>query len=416
MNTLGVFGLGYVGGEISALALRRGIDVYGVDSDEAVVEALRQAPPHAEGPGVFHVSTTGAEAVSAADAVVVAVPTPLSSSHAVDLGPVRSVCRTVAETLEPRADLLPVSVESTVPPGTVSEVVAPIFEDHGWTVGEDIHLAHAPERIDPNNDEWPLKSIPRVVGGLTPAGTEVVAEVYERLLDAEIHRVGSPAVAAAAKIVENAYRDINIAFVNEVALTLDRLDIDAKEALDAAATKPFGYTRFSPGAGVGGHCIPIDPYFLIEKASANGFDNRFLKTAREINDRMPEYTAEKTIRATVRSDILPQEATALLLGKAFKPGVKDVRNSPYHAIRTRLEEYDMAVETYDPRLPEESTVDSPAVGADVLVLVTAHEELCGLDFDRLAAAGTTVFVDGRNVYDPTTVEGAGVEYVGIGRN
>jgi nucleotide sugar dehydrogenase len=306
-------------------------------------------------------------------------------------------------------------VESTIPPGTISDVVIPTFEARDQTIGEDIYIAHAPERIDPGNDEWPIESLPRVVGAVSEDGADVIVDFYERLLDAEVHQVEDSSVAAASKIIENTYRDINIAYVNEIALTLDQLDIDVEKALDAAETKPFGFTRFSPGAGVGGHCIPIDPYFLIEKASNNGFDNRFLNTAREINNRMPKYVAEKTIRSLVEQEILPQNAKALLLGKAFKPGVEDTRNSPYFRIRKELRDYNMTIETYDPQLSDESTVDTFYTNADVVVLITAHPEFHDINFSRLADNGTELLVDGRNMYDPETVEASDITYVGVGR-
>lgn len=415
MDTLGIFGLGYVGKEVCGLALEHGIDVYGVDIDDDVVRDVSVELDAVETDGTFRASTDSEAAVRHAQGYVVAVPTPLSSVYSVDLDPLTAVCEEAAEGIEPGDTPVPVVVESTIPPGTVSDLVAPIFERSGLAVGDDVYLAHAPERIDPGNQEWPIESLPRVVGAMTEDGTRAVIELYELLIDADIHPVPSPKVAAAAKIIENSYRDINIAFVNEIARTLDQFDIDAKTALDAAATKPFGFTRFSPGTGVGGHCIPIDPYFLIEKADENGYNSRFLKTAREINNSMPEYVVRKTIRAIVQDGTLPQESTALLLGKTFKPGTADTRNSPYFAIREGFAEYEIDIDTYDPLLPEDSSVDSVATGADVVVLVTDHLEFRDIDFAALAEAGTKLFVDGRNVFSPDAVERHGIQYVGVGR-
>lgn len=415
MQSLAVFGLGYVGREIASLALNRGMDVYGVDDDSAVIAALESKQPFHGAPGTFYPSTAEEDAVSPAEAIMVAVPTPLLSSYEVDLSPLRSVCQSIAEALTPSDSPLPIIIESTIPPGTISDVIVPIFKKENLVVGDDIFLAHVPERIDPNNDDWPLEDIPRVIGGMTPEGTRTVAEIYTQLLDAEVYEVGSTSVAAAAKIIENAYRDINIAFVNEIALTLDQLNLDVKEALDAAATKPFGFTRFSPGAGVGGHCIPIDPYFLMEKARYNGSNNRFLKSARSTNDYMPKYVAQKTIRTLVQEGTLPQDTTVLLLGKAFKPDVEDSRNSPYHTIYSELASYDMTIETYDPYLPDESTVNSEYSSADTVILVTAHQQFRNLSFDRLAQNGVNLFVDGRNIYNPEQTEAADIKYIGVGR-
>ncbi|WP_302081600.1 nucleotide sugar dehydrogenase [Salinibaculum rarum] len=415
MEGLAVFGLGYVGREVAALALDRGIDVYGVDIDESVVAAVESDSRFTTAPGTIQVSTDGDSVIDNVQFVVIAVPTPLSSKSLVDLTPLKSVCRDIADQVTSRDTPLSVVVESTIPPGTVSDVVIPIFESQNLTIGEDVYIAHAPERIDPGNNEWPIESLPRVVGAVSEDGANAIVGFYERLLDAEVHRVENPSVAAASKIIENTYRDINIAYVNEIALTLDQLDIDVEDALDAAETKPFGFTRFSPGAGVGGHCIPIDPYFLIEKASDNGFENRFLNTARDINNRMPKYVAQKTIRSLIQEETLPQNAKGLLLGKAFKPGVEDTRNSPYFKIRDELKSYDMAIETYDPQLPSESTADSVYTNADVAVLVTAHPEFRNIDFDHLAENNTRLLVDGRNIYNPAAVEEAGITYVGMGR-
>ncbi|WP_254272260.1 nucleotide sugar dehydrogenase [Haloarcula marina] len=413
MRRLAVFGLGYVGSEVAMLASERGFEVTGVDTDSTVVQAAQDAPLTTS--ERFTATTDGAAAVTGADTVVVTVPTPIDSSFSVDLSALQAVCETVATGLPESPGGTLVVVESTIPPGTVSDIVAPAFEDLGHVPGQDVQLAHAPERIDPGNDEWSLAEIPRVVGADNDSGLDAAVTFYERLLDASIHPVSSTAAAAASKIIENAYRDINIAFVNEIATTLEQLGIDTTEVLDAADTKPFGFTRFSPGAGVGGHCIPIDPYFLIEKATSKDLNSRFLETAREINDKMPRYVADKTIHYLVRSGRLPQHASVLLLGKAFKPDIPDTRNSPYFPIRTALETYDVSIHTYDPLLPSESTVESPYQPVDAVVLVTDHEAFRGLDPERLADRGVEVVVDGRNVLDADAIRAAGLRYAGVGR-
>jgi len=354
------------------------------------------------------------DVATVADVVVIAVPTPLDSSYTVDLSALRAATRDVAAGLDDATGTPLVVVESTVPPRTTDTVVARILESAGHAVGEDVYLAHAPERIDPGDEEWPVEGLPRVVGAVTADGREVADAFYQEFLDAEVHVVGSPGVAEAAKIIENAFRDINIAFVNEIALLLEGLGVDATEALDAAATKPFGFMRFEPGAGVGGHCIPVDPHLLIDRANQSGFDHRMLKLARDINERMPERVARKTIEALNAARVPPYDATVLLLGKAFKPDVSDTRNSPYFDLNAELDRYDCTVETYDPMLEGESTVDSPYVDADAVVLVTAHEELTDLDPQGLAANGVTVLIDGRNALNSERIERAGITYVGVG--
>jgi nucleotide sugar dehydrogenase len=415
MNSIGVFGMGFVGQEVTSLALDQGFDVSAVDIDKSVLTMVESKLATEIEEGRLEMTTDTSEVTGDLRYVIISVPTPLSSASTVDLTALKSVCRDVATAIEARDNPVSVIVESTIPPGTVPEVVEPIFTDNGFKVGEDVYLAHVPERIDPGNDDWPLRELPRVVGAMTDQGAEAVCEFYDKLIDAEVHRVDSTAVAAAAKIIENAYRDINIAFVNEIALTLDQLDIDVTDALDAAATKPFGFTRFSPGAGVGGHCIPIDPYFLIEKGDKNGFENTFLKNARKVNNHMPEYVADVTIRELIQGGTLPQEATVLLLGAAFKSDVADTRNSPYFTVREKLAEYDVDLETYDPHIPDLSTVESPYIDADVVVLVTAHSEFRDLEFCRLADAGVSLFVDGRNEFPPSRATENELEYVGVGR-
>ncbi|WP_246984049.1 nucleotide sugar dehydrogenase [Halorientalis marina] len=417
MRRLAIFGLGYVGREVASLALEREFDVVGIDTDPAVVESAREGETVRDGSSDrFEATTDGGSAVEDADGIVVTVPTPLDSSYSVDLSAIEGVADVIATGLSPDPRGTLVVLESTIPPGTVADIVVPRLQAAGYEIGDDVFLAHVPERIDPGNDEWLLAEIPRVAGARTDRGLERAVSFYDRLLDADIHPVSSTEVAAASKIIENAYRDINIAFVNEVALTLDELQIDASEALDAADTKPFGFTRFSPGAGVGGHCIPIDPYFLIERAASNGHNSRFLKAAREVNDRMPAYIAERTVDTLVRGGTLPQEATVLLLGKAFKPNVSDTRNSPYFGIRTKLESYHTSIETYDPTLPDESTVDSPYQEVDAVVLVTDHDEFRTLDLRRMSDSGVDILIDGRNVFSPEKARSAGLTYVGVGRS
>lgn len=211
----------------------------------------------------------------------------------------------------------------------------------------------------------------------------------------------------------NAFRDINIAFVNEIALSLEGLGIDATETLAAAATKPFGFMRFERGVGVGGHCIPVDPHLLIDRANQSGFDHRMLKLARDINEQMPKRVARKIIEALNAARVPLYDATVLLLGKTFKPDVSDTRHSPYFDLKAELDRYDCTVETYDPMFEEESTVDSPYVDADAVVLVTTHEELIDLDPKGLAANGVSVLIDGRNALNRQRIERAGITYVGV---
>lgn len=412
MQTVCIFGLGYVGRDVASAAFKRGYSVVGVDKDANVISAIESGDvcPDVE---FAELTTDGTSAVKRADVIVVAVPTPVNGEKVVELDALKSITELVGDS--EFADPPLYVVESTIPPGTILDVVLPILEDRDVDVGEDIFVAHAPERINPGTTGWGLSDIPRVVGASTDTGLQRALDFYNDIIDAEVHGVDSPAIAEASKIIENSYRDVNIAFVNEIALALDHLNIDADAALDAAETKPFGFERFYPGVGVGGHCIPIDPYFLIRKSRSEGFNNRFLAYAREINDSMPTYVAEKAVKELNNAEILPNGARAVLLGAAFKSNVKDTRNSPYYDLKSELEEYGVAVDAYDPMLPELSTVDTPYVSSDVVILVTAHEEFQSLSFEELSSCGVSILIDGRNEYSPAEVRAAGLRYSGVGR-
>lgn len=412
METVCIFGLGYVGREVASAASDAGYFVIGVDSDPDVIADI-EAGKTLTDVDFEYLTTDGKTALPDADIIVVAVPTPVNDEKIVNLTALKNITEIVA-TIEYDEPPLYI-VESTIPPGTISDIVVPKMEDAGKNIGEHIFVAHAPERINPGSGGWSITQIPRVVGAVTDDGLNQTVEFYDNIIDAEVHGVDTPAIAESSKIIENAYRDVNIAFVNEIALALDHLDIDVSGALDAADTKPFGFERFHPGIGVGGHCIPIDPYFLIRKSASEGFNNRFLKYAREINDSMPSHVAQKTVKELNQAEILPKNARVVLLGAAFKSNVDDTRNSPYYDIKSELEEYGVTVETYDPNLPELSSVNTPYVSADAVVLVTAHEDFQSLSFEELASSGVSVFVDGRNMFSPEKVSDAGLTYTGVGR-
>lgn len=411
MKTVCIFGLGYVGREVASATSETAYSVIGVDKDPSVIAAIKNGNILAN-VDFEYITTDGKTAIADADIMVVAVPTPVNDEKIVGLTALREITDLVANTEYKEPPLF--IVESTIPPGTISDIIVPKMEDAGMSVGEDIFVAHSPERINPGT-EWSITDIPRVVGATSDEGLHRTVNFYEKIIEADVYGVESPEIAEASKIIENAYRDVNIAFVNEIALALDHLDIDVNAALDAADTKPFGFKRFYPGIGVGGHCIPIDPYFLIRKSASEGFNNRFLKYAREVNDSMPSHIAQKTIKELNRANLLPKGSRVVLLGKAFKANVRDTRNSPYYDIKSELEEYGVKVETYDPNLPEDSTVNSPYSSADAVIVVTAHDEFESLSFERMATAGVQILVDGRNIYNPEKVREEGIIYTGVGR-
>ncbi|ELZ22489.1 UDP-glucose:GDP-mannose dehydrogenase [Halosimplex carlsbadense 2-9-1] len=415
--SIGIYGVGFVGKEVAELAVERGRSVACVDVDPSVVERIEAEEYLAVGDHERVSATTDGAAVAAeADTCLVTVPTPVDRAERVDLGPLRAASETIAEGLRSRDAPEPclVVVESTIPPGTARREIAEVFDTYGLELGTDYYLAAVPERVDPGNEAWPLERIPRVVGALSEPGLERATAFYDNLLDAEVHPVDSVEIAEVSKIVENAFRDINIAFANEIAVSLDSLDVDARSAIEAAATKPFGFMSFDPGAGVGGHCIPVDPHLLIGEAEDAGFTHELLTVARTINSRMPEYVADMTVDALTRERVLPQDATALLLGRAFKPDLADDRNSPYFGVREGLADYDVTVETYDPILAAESSVDSPYQPVDAVVVVTDHEAFADLDPERFAELGVSTVVDGRDAFDAEAVEAAGLRYEAVG--
>jgi len=411
--------LGYVGIPVLNRCAAADYSVVGADIDPETVDRVANGkhpatdstlPPKTIS-SLVETTTSNAAAVTAADIVVVTVPTPIDEQKHPDFTALKSVIADVAAAAD---DEKLVVVESTVPPGTCESVVQPIFEDHDLVCGSDIFLAHAPERLDPNNDEWQIESIPRVVGALSPKGRDRAADFYESILEANIHQAPSIETAEASKIIENAFRDVNIAFVNELAKAFDSYAIDAKEAIDLAATKPYGFMPFYPGAGVGGHCIPVDPYLLLNNSQYQDVDQPFLHKARVVNEGMPQYLVERT--AILADELEVDDAPeVLLLGVSFKSDIEDTRGSPYFKIRDHLVNAGFETLTYDPWVPEHSTVEDPYQSSDIAVVVTAHEAFEGLDMDRFAEAGVAGVVDGRNMFDVERVTDAGLSYLGIGR-
>lgn len=401
-----IVGLGYVGLPVLRLAARQGFPASGLDIDPDRVEAARKERLVA--------TTEPRDVLPEARCVIISVPTPVDDHVRPDLTAVKSASRTIAQYLS-RGDL--VVLESTVAPGTTEEVVIPLLEESGLAAEDEFLVAHCPERVDPGNRSWPLEKIPRVLGGLNGESTAAAHAFYTALLDAEVTRMSSPRNTEAVKMVENAFRDINIAFVNELAMSFDRLGIDTLEVVQGAATKPFGFMPYYPGPGVGGHCIAVDPYYLIEEAGTRGFEHRFLKLAREINDGMPYYTVERVLEALGERGLAIQDAEVALFGLAYKGGVGDTRESPALPILAKLRELGAQVKTYDPYVKdaEASTLDEALSGRDAVVLVTDHPEFASLTPEVLVKHGIRVIVDGRNMLDREGIQAAGLVYKGVGR-
>jgi UDP-N-acetyl-D-glucosamine dehydrogenase len=422
-QSVAVVGLGYVGLPLSLLAREKGFSVVGIDLDPRkratitsgqvpdldirFLAALRKKPLRVS--GKF-------SAVKNSRVVVICVPTPVDHSHLPDLSLVASAARSVAEYLRPGHLVI---LESTVHPGTSEEIVVPILEDvSGLSAGIDFDFAHCPERINPGDAEWGVENIPRVVGGITPRSREEAAKFYRTLLSSHVEEMGTIREAEAVKMVENSFRDINIAFVNELAMSFNKLGIDVTNVLRGASTKPFGFMLFNPGCGVGGHCIPVDPYYLIEEAKKNGFSHRFLSLAREINNGMPAFTVELLEKVLKEKSKSLFGAKVALLGLSYKANVSDLRESPAFEIAKELEQKGALVRTFDPYSIDESsakTLEEALQGADGVVIATAHNEFKRLSPALFQSYGVGIIVDGRNCLNKELFQKSGIIYRGIGR-
>lgn len=422
-GTAAVVGLGYVGLPLALLARERGWNIIGLDIDDEKRRRIREAdvPDLDENylaalRGERLETSASFETMSGVDIIVICVPTPVNAEHEPDLAPLKSACLGVAAHLEPGQLVI---IESTINPGTTEEVLIPLMnEASGLTAGEEYGVAHCPERINPGDAQWPVERIPRVIGASTPAARTRAATFYRSILEAPVREMETLREAEAVKMVENCFRDINIAFVNELAMSFSKLGIDIEHVLDGAATKPFSFMRHSPGCGVGGHCIPVDPYYLIRYARSNGFSHEFLSLARSINNRMPHFTVELLQTELGRRHEILTGAKVALLGLSYKSNVSDLRESPSFEIAEILSEEGAEVRTFDPFAPERSSAKSleeALDGADAAVIATAHDAFAELPPSAFLERGVRIVIDGRNCLPKEEYLAAGIAYKGIGR-
>ncbi len=406
---IGVVGLGYVGLPLAVTLAESGCPVIGIDMDGAKVEAIQRGQSYIEDVPTSQIAalvsgerlsaSTSFETLAQADGVSICVPTPLRKTGDPDLSYIVSAVRALVPYLHPQ---MVVILESTSYPGTTREMVLPELEKQGFKVGTDLFLAFSPERVDPGRKDWTTANMPKVVGGITPACTEVAAAMYAQAMSAVV-RVSSAEVAEMAKLLENTYRAVNIGLVNEMALMCERLGIDVWEVIEAAATKPFGFMKFTPGPGLGGHCIPIDPLYLSWKLKSVKYTARFIELASEINTGMPRYVVRRVQDLLNDAGKPLREARILILGVAYKPNVADMRESPALDIIGLLQEKGAAVEYHDPYVPALSEegielrsvpdVNKAAAQADCVVIVTDHR---AVDYPALARSARLIF-DSRNV-------------------
>jgi UDP-N-acetyl-D-glucosamine dehydrogenase len=404
MTTVGIVGLGYVGLPLAVAFAQEGCEVVAVDVDARKVQAIESGEsyiedvPSAQLAGVrelIHASTRYAR-LAKADAILVCVPTPLTRNREPDLGPLLEATRGLREVLQ--ADQL-VVLESTTYPGTTRERMLPILEESGLTAGRDFHLAFSPERVDPGRTDFTLRNTPKVVGGLTEACAERARDLYGLVCD-HIVPVSSPEAAELCKLLENIFRSVNIALVNELAMLTDRMGIDIWEVVDAAATKPYGFMRFEPGPGMGGHCLPVDPFYLSWRAREFDMATEFIELAGKVNQQMPYHCVMKVERALNDEGLPVRGARVAVLGVSYKPGVGDVRESPALKIMTLLRALGAELVYHDPHVPQLPELDLGSVpledalrDADLALIVTAHPTVDHM----LAAERARVVVDLRGV-------------------
>jgi UDP-N-acetyl-D-glucosamine dehydrogenase len=414
MTTVGIVGLGYVGLPLAVAFAQEGCDVVAVDVDPRKAQAIEAGEsyiedvPSAQLQAVadrIHATTRYAR-LERADAVLVCVPTPLTRNREPDLGPLLDATHALADVLQ--AGQL-VVLESTTYPGTTRERMLPILEqESGLVAGRDFHLAFSPERVDPGRTDFTLRNTPKVVGGLTEACAERAESLYGLVCD-EIVPVSSPEAAELTKLLENIFRSVNIALVNELAMLTDRMGIDIWEVVDAAATKPYGFMRFEPGPGMGGHCLPVDPFYLSWRAREFDMVTEFIELAGKVNQQMPYHCVMKVERALNDAGLPVKGARIAVLGVSYKPGVSDVRESPALKIITLLGALGAELVYHDPHVPElpEFGLRSLPLGdalrdADLALIVTAHPTV-----DHAAAAEQAhVVVDLRGVTRNATAANA----------
>lgn len=421
MKKIAVIGLGYVGLPTTvAISRSKLYEVVGFDIDNKKIELIKSKKSPIEDEDVQNYLNEESLKVSSdtkilknTDVFIICVPTPVNNEYMPDYSIVENATKLVGDYLRKGNHVV---LESTVNPGTSEEILIPILEEKtGLLAGKDFNFAHCPERINPGDSKWNLYNINRNIGSINSEYNTVIADFYSSFIsDAEIHKVSSLKVAEATKIVENTFRDINIAFVNELAKSFDAMGIDLYETLEGASNKPFGFMPHWPGAGVGGHCIAVDPYYLIRRAAQSGFDHKFLKLAREINESMPEYVIEKLMLALNEVGKSIKGTRITLLGLAYKPNIGDIRESPAIILQKLLLDLGADLTNYDPFITKEISFEEALKDAEAVVIATAHGEFLEKLPSVLEKSKVKVLIDGRNCIDSETISEE-IIYKGIGR-
>jgi UDP-N-acetyl-D-glucosamine dehydrogenase len=401
---VGIMGMGYVGLPLAVAFAEEGREVVALDVDPRKIQALRAGDSYVEdisserlrGVSARIEPTTRAAALAGCDAVLICVPTPLTTNREPDLGPLVAAASMLAAVMQSGQLVV---LESTTYPGTTRERLVPLLEESGLVAGTDFNVAFSPERVDPGRTDYTLRTTPKVVGGLTQACGDRAAALYRQVCDTVV-RVGTPEVAELTKLLENIFRSVNIALVNELAMLCDRMGIDVWEVVDAAATKPYGFMRFEPGPGMGGHCLPVDPFYLSWRAREFDMATEFIELAGKVNQQMPYHCVAKVERILNGASKAVNGSKIGVLGVSYKPGVGDVRESPALKILTLLGALGAELHYHDPFVPElpehglsSEPLDDVLADADLALIVTAHP---GVDHDA-AVARTPLALDLRGV-------------------
>ena len=404
-------GLGYVGLPLAVEKAKAGFKTIGIDVEEEKVNLVNQGHNYIGdivdedlkklvSEGMLR-ATSDFSSVKDVDFIAICVPTPLDDHQQPDISYVYQSTKNVAKYMKRESMVV---LESTTYPGTTEELLRPLLEEgSGLRCGDDFYLGFSPERVDPGNTVYQTKNTPKVVGAIGDDATEVIAAMYEAVLDGGVHKVSSPAVAEMEKILENTYRNVNIGLVNELAILCDRMNISIWEVVEAASTKPYGFQPFYPGPGLGGHCIPLDPYYLSWKAREFGFHTSMIESSMMINDRMPEYTVDRAARVLNSNKKALNGSKILVLGVAYKNDIDDYRESPALDVIEILRERGAEVEFYDPHINSykhkgkiyvglSELKDEDITSADLVLITTAHK---AFDYERIVRLSKSIF-DSRN--------------------
>ena len=424
--------MGYVGLPTAVHFAEKGFNVIGVDKDKRVVDKISNGDCHLTDLDIdervkrvvdqkkLEATTSIPDAVKGSDVILIIVPTPVKEDKKPDLSYIEDAGRDIAKSLK-EGQL--VVLESTVYPGVTEETLKPILKESGLTAGKDFGLAYCPERYNPGDPEHTLEKVARIVGGITPEWGRTSQGLYQLIIEGEVTLVKDIKTAEAAKVIENIQRDLNIALMNELALIFERLNIDILDVIDAAKTK-WNFNVYYPGAGVGGHCLPVDPYYLVKKAEELGYHSKVITAGRSVNDYMPQHIFELLVKALNECEKPVNKSKIVILGFSYKENVGDPRETPVKKLLDKLREMNAEIVIVDPFIEEaylkrygkpENDIYTAVKDADALVLMTAHDVFRDMDLEQVKnLMKTLIIIDGRRIFDGTVLKKAGFTYRGVG--